>query len=544
MTIKKENYSIAYLSMEIAIENNIKTYAGGLGVLAGDILRSAATKKFPMIGVTLINRQGYFKQKINSLGTQLELIDKDYDLSLLKRLDEIAIIKIGRDKVRVGVWRYLIKGSGGFSIPVYLLDTNIAGNKNIYKKLSTKLYGGDLVFRLRQEIVLGRGGVKILEALGYNNIKKYHLNEGHGAFTAIELFNNCLAKTVAEKIKEVKEKCVFTTHTPIQTIFDEFPVDMLASNQVDFPFNLHKLIKNKLVNTIDLAMFFSGYINGVSKAHQKFLNDVYPEYNIKVITNGVNSIFWTAPEFKKIYDKYIPGWENNARKLKEVTEVSAKEIWQAHQAAKARLIKYINKEGNVSWRENIFTICFARRFTQYKQPLLLFADIDRLQEILENGGGAQIVLSGKAHFRDMTGQNAIKRIYSIKKKYPKLNIIFLENYDLNLAKLLVAGSDLWLNNPQLPQEACGTSGMKAAHNGVPQISTLDGWWPEGYRKNKTGWTISNSEDLYEELKKKILPMYYQEPKKWQAIMKNVIAINASRFNTDRALAQYINEAYK
>jgi starch phosphorylase len=542
--IKKEDYSIAYLSMEIALDNNIKTYAGGLGVLAGDILRSAATKKFPMIGITLISNQGYFKQKITSSGKQLELIDNDYDFSLLKKLDTEVAVNIGNDKVKIGVWQYLIKGENGFNVPVYLLDTNIFGNKTIYKKLSTKLYGGDLTFRLQQEIILGRGGVKMLEALGYNNIKKYHLNEGHGAFTAIELYNNCLEKNIAAKIAKVKTQCVFTTHTPIQTVFDEFPVDLLAQNQPDFPFNLRQLIKNKQVNTIDLAMFFSGYINGVAKTHQNFLNTVYPKYNIKVITNGINSIFWSSPEFKKLYDKYIFGWRTDASLLKKVDRIALKNIWQAHQSAKRRLLKYIKKITGITWREDILTICFARRFTEYKQPLLLFADIDRLQEILESGGRAQIVLAGKAHFRDMSGQDSIKRIYTIKKKYPKLNIIFLQNYNLDLARLLVAGSDIWLNNPQVPQEACGTSGMKAAHNGVPQVSTLDGWWPEGYKKGKTGWAISNADDLYEILKKEILPAYYKMPKKWRVIMKNTISLNAAYFNTDRVLKQYINEAYK
>ena len=542
--IKKEDYSIAYLSMEIALDNNIKTYAGGLGVLAGDILRSAAVKKFPMVGITLISDQGYFKQKITSSGNQLELIDNDYDFSLLKKLDTEVAVNIGDDKVKIGVWQYLIKGENGFNIPVYLLDTNVFGNKKIYKELSTKLYGGDLTYRLQQEIIFGRGGVKMLEALGYNNIKKYHLNEGHGAFTAIELYNNCSEKNVAAKIAKVKTQCVFTTHTPIQTIFDEFPIDLLLKNQPDFPVNLRRLIKNKQVNTIDLAMFFSGYINGVAKTHQKFLNNVYPKYNIKVITNGVNSIFWSSPEFKKIYDKYIPGWRTDASLLKKIDKVNLKYIWQAHQSAKRRLLRYIKKINGATWREDILTICFARRFTEYKQPLLLFADIDRLQEILESGGRAQIVLAGKAHFRDVSGQNSIKKIYEIKKKYPKLNIIFLQNYNLDLAKLLVAGSDIWLNNPQVPQEACGTSGMKAAHNGVPQVSTLDGWWPEGYKKGKTGWAISNADDLYEILKKEILPTYYNMPKKWRVIMKNTIGINAAYFNTDRVLQQYINEAYK
>lgn len=542
--IEKQKYSIAYLSMEIALENNIKTYSGGLGVLAGDILKSAAGKKFPMLGITLLNRYGYFKQDINNSGKQIELIDRDYDFSLLKKLDIQVEIEIGNEKVKVGVWQYLIKGEKGFEIPVYFLDTNISGNKTKYKHLTDKLYGGNLELRLKQEIVLGRGGVKMIAALGFDGIRKYHLNEGHGTFAALELFSSSKEVKLEDKLKKTKERCVFTTHTPIQTIFDEFPIELLSKIQTDFPFDLPGLVKNKKVNTIDLAMFFSSYINGVAKTHQKFLNEVFPQYKISSITNGVNSLFWTSLEFKKLYNEFIPGWKSNPGLLKRAQKINDKKIWSAHQKAKKRLFEYIKKEENVEWDENILTICFARRFTQYKQPLLLFSDIDRLLEIIKNEGSVQIILAGKAHFRDINGQDSIKKLYSIKKKYPQLNIIFLKNYNLDLAQLLVAGSDLWLSNPQIPQEACGTSGMKAAHNGVPQLSTLDGWWPEGYKKNKTGWAIDNANDLYETLKKEIIPLYYNNKKAWISIMKNVISLNAAYFNSDRTLEQYINEAYK
>ncbi len=542
--IDYQKYSVAYLSMEIALENNIKTYAGGLGVLAGDILKSAANKKFPMVGITLLNRYGYFKQKISDSGKQSELIDRNYDFSLLKKLNIQTEIKIGSESVKVGVWQYLIKGGKEFEIPIYFLDTNIPGNKTKYKHLTDKLYGGDLELRLQQEIVLGRGGVRMIEALGFHGIKKYHLNEGHGAFTAIELFNNNKEPKLEDRIEQTKQKCVFTTHTPIQTIFDEFPIELLIKNQNDFPLDINGLIKNNKINTLDLAMYFSSYVNGVSLSHQKFLKDVFPQHKIDSITNGVNSTFWTAPEFKKIYDEFIPDWEANPGLLKKADKITDEKIWEAHQKAKNRLLLYIKSEEKVDWSDKVLTICFARRFTQYKQPLLLFSDINRLLEILENKGRVQIILAGKAHFRDTNGQELIKRLYSIKKQYPQLNIVFLKNYNLDLAKLLVAGSDLWLNNPQIPQEACGTSGMKAAHNGVPQISTLDGWWPEGYKKNKTGWAINNANDLYDTLKKDILPLYYGNQKKWISIMKNAISLNASYFNSDRALGQYINEAYK
>ncbi len=542
--INKEKYSIAYLSMEIALENDIKTYAGGLGVLAGDILKSAASKSFPLIGLTLLNRYGYFKQKISSSGNQLELIDHDFNFSLLKKLETEVEFLIGNEKVRIGVWQYLIKGKDKFEIPIYFLDTNIRGNNNKFKQLSTRLYGGDLEFRLQQELVLGRAGLKMLEALGYNNIKKYHLNEGHGAFAGIELLARSKKIGNAEKIKEVKKQCIFTTHTPIKTVYDDFPLELIMKNQSDFPLNLPGLIINKKINTLDLGFYFAGYINGVSKRHQELLNTIYKDRKIEAVTNGVNSVYWSALEFKKLFDSYSPGWRGNACLLKKAKLIPLEDIWLAHQKAKRKLLEYIIEKTAISWSLDIFTFCFARRFTDYKQPLLLFTDIERLISILEAGGGAQIIFAGKAHLRDLSGQDAIKKIYQIKKKYQKLKIIFLENYNLELAQLLVAGVDLWVNVPIPPLEASGTSGMKAAHNGVPQLSTLDGWWLEGYKKNKTGWAMSSADDLYETLKNEILPMYYQAPEKWRIIMQNSISINASYFNSDRVVAEYIRKAYK
>lgn len=533
---------VAYLSMEIALENNIKTYAGGLGVLAGDVLHSAARKKFPMVAVTLINKQGYFKQKISSSGNQIEQIDRDYDFSKLKKLPTEATIHIGRDLVKIGVWEYLIKGEDDFTIPVYLLDTNIPGNKIIYKKLTAKLYGGNLEARLRQEMILGRGGVKMLEVLGFNDVTTYHLNEGHGAFAAIELFNASKGVDNEEKVKRVKAKCVFTTHTPIKTIYDSFPIGMILKNQPDFPCDLASIIKDNQVNTLDLGIYFSRYVNGVSLAHRLLLSNLFPDINFQAVTNGVNSIFWSSLEFQKLYDKYLTGWRDDYKLLAGAINIPKTEVWQAHQKNKQKLLEYIKIKKKIDWQENILTICFARRFTGYKQPLLILSDVERLLEISEKGEKIQLIFAGKAHVRDIAGQEAIKKINQIRKKYRKLKIVFLENYDLDLAQLLVAGSDVWLNNPLPPQEACGTSGMKAAHNGVPQISTLDGWWPEGFKLGKTGWAIKNENDLYEILKREVLPLYYQKPEAWQEMMLNTIAINATYFNTDRMLEQYIKEA--
>lgn len=542
--INKQDYSVAYLSMEIAIENNIKTYAGGLGVLAGDILRSATEKKFPMVGITLFNRQGYFKQKIKSDGTQVELIDPDFDFDLLKKIDTQIEIHIGTDIVKVAAWQYRLRGADNFITPIFFLDTNISGNKKEHKTLSTRLYGGDLEFRLRQEIVLGMGGIKMLQALGYNNIKYYHINEGHGAFAGVELFLNTKEGSAEEKINVVKKQCVFTTHTPIKTIYDEFPLDVLLKNIPNFPSELKGLIKDNRLNTLNLGMYFSNYINGVSKAHQALLNNIFPDSNIQSVTNGVSSTFWTAASVQNIFDHHLDGWRSDKSLLKRATIIPSNELWSAHQTNKKKLLDYINIRKKIDWDEKVLTIGFARRFTNYKQPLLLFSDVERLLDVLETNGQAQIVIAGKAHRRDTSGQEAIKKIYQIKKQYPKLKIVFLENYNLDLARLLVAGVDIWLNTPLPPQEACGTSGMKAAHNGVPQVSTLDGWWPEGYVKNKTGWVINTADELYQILKIEILPLYYYSPGAWRELMKNTISLNASYFNSDRALEDYIRQAYK
>ncbi len=542
--ITKKNYSVAYISMEIALENNIKTYAGGLGVLAGDLLKSAAAKKFPVVGITLLNKEGYFKQKIDTTGNQTETADTDFNLDLLKKLDTVINLNIGAENIKIGVWEYLISGEEGHVGPVYFLDADLPENKEEFKNLTKRLYGGDLENRLRQEIILGRGGVKILQALGFENINKYHINEGHGALATIELFLSRKGKSEKAKIEAVKKLCVFTTHTPIKTVYDDFPLDLLLQNQPDFPVGLKGLIKRQELNTLDLGMYFSGFINGVSKRHQELLENIFPTQKIEAITNGVNSVFWTGPEFRKLFDDNLAGWRENNSLLKQSEKIPGEDIWVAHQQAKQRLLNYVKDKAQAGWSPEVFTLGYARRFTKYKQPLLLFTDIERLLEVIEEGGEMQIVLAGKAHRRDTSGQEALKKIFEIKEKYPQLKIVFLENYDLNLAKLLVSGVDLWLNTPEPPLEACGTSGMKAAHNGVPQFSTLDGWWPEGYVKNKTGWAIKTADDLYETLKNEILPLYYGTPDKWQTLMKNVISINASYFNSDRAWDEYVERAYK
>lgn len=554
---ESEKYKIAYLSMEIALESDIKTYAGGLGVLAGDTLKSGADLRIPMVGITLLNDQGYFKQKINKKGEQTEL-PANYNFSKLIKTKNIITVKIGSDNVKVGAFKYEIIGKGGFKVPVYLLNTNIKGNKKEYLNLTGQLYRADKEYRLKQEIVLGRGGVKMLKSLGYKNISKFHINEGHGSLAAIELFLKSSKKITKKKIEEVQNKCLFTTHTPIQAGHDVFPLDFFKKFQKDFPFKLPGLIKNKEVNMTRIGLYFSHYINGVAMSHREVSTKMFPDYPIYSITNGVHSETWTCDEFKKTYDKYIPNWRNSSLSLRNAFNIPLTVIWNTHQEAKKELINYIYKKQKIKLEQNVFTIGFARRFTGYKRSNLLFYDMKKLLKIHDKVGKIQIIYAGKAHPNDQDGKEMIRYIHEIKEKHKdKIKIVFLEGYEMNLAKKLIAGVDIWLNTPLPPNEASGTSGMKAAHNGVPHFSTLDGWWIEGFINRKTGWSIGqrrdhlnlkdlnkkDAESLYYKLENKILPRYYNFPQRWRETMRHTIAVNASFFNTERMLQQYIQEAY-
>lgn len=543
--------------MEIAIENWIKSYSGGLGVLAGDTLKSAADLEIPMLGITILNKRGFFKQKIGKAGEQLEKVDS-YNYKKFKKMKERTWVKIGDDKVVVQAWQYCLKSRGKGQLPIYFLDTDIKDNKQKYRNLSGELYRAEPEYRLMQEIILGRAGVKILMALGYSNIEKYHLNEGHAALAAIELFHHSKEKRVSQKIKEVQEKCVFTTHTPIKAGHDTFPVALAHELQKDFPFKLKGLIKEKELNMTEVALFFSDYVNGVAFSHQEESAKMFPNHYIRSITNGVHSKTWTSPEFQKLFDRHIPSWRSDSLSLRNAFNISTEEIWQAHQGAKQRLIDYIYKKQGEKFKLNVFTIGFARRFTGYKRSTLLFHDMEQLVRINKSAGPMQIIYAGKAHPSDEAGKAMIQEIHQLKEKYKKdLKIIFLENYDMDIAKLMLAGVDVWLNTPLPPNEASGTSGMKAAHNGVPHFSTLDGWWVEGFVNRKTGWSIGerrstlnpkelNSKDaanLYVKLETRILPRYYKQPNNWRETMRYTIAINASFFNSQRMLQQYIQSAY-
>jgi len=544
---------IAYFSMEIGIDENIPTYSGGLGILAGDTIKSAADLNVPMVGVTLLSEHGYFYQKLDENGNQIELPIQFAVSNYLKLLPTTTIVKIEDREIIVQVWLYQYKGINEYIIPVFFLDTNIKVNFSEDRELTKHLYGGDNKYRLAQEIILGIGGVRILKTLGYTTIDKYHMNEGHAALGTLELYNNY------KDVEKVREKCVFTTHTPVAAGHDQFDLSYAKQMLGDLlPESILNYVtfENRL-NMTRLALFFSHYVNGVAKKHGEVSRMMFPGYSIDSITNGVHSMTWVSEPFKKLFDKHMPGWRSDPYILRSAFSIDKNEIWNAHMEAKKELINFVNKTYNAGMNFDNFTIGFGRRQTAYKRPELLISYPERLKQISQKFGPLQIIYSGKAHPNDGTGKASIRNIYSVMKSInDNVKIAFIHNYDMLIGKMMTAGVDLWLNTPRRPKEASGTSGMKAAHNGIPQFGTLDGWWLEGCIENITGWTIgpekteeqesddeTDRKDLYEKLENWIMPKYYNDRDNWIRTMRSCIAINASFFNTNRMIQQYVLNAY-
>lgn len=558
---------IAYFSMEIGISHSMPTYAGGLGILAGDLLKAFADLKIPVVGVTLLNEKGYLKQILNN-GEQREEPQEWNVAEHLVLLPNQVLVKVNGREVKVRVWKHLIRGISGYNIPVFFLDTNIDGNSDYDRKLTASLYGGDREYRLAQECILGIGGVRMLESLGYNHIKKYHMNEGHAALLTVELLKKTYRDSYDEEhcydIEYVRERCVFTTHTPVAAGHDHFDIPLVKKLLGDFipNFLLQRSLNNGELSMTLLGLNLSRFINGVAKRHTEITREMFPQYSIDSITNGIHHLTWVSKSFRELYDSIIPGWIIDPFALRYALSIPKDRMLEAHFQAKQALIDEVNNRTNANYHIARFTIGYARRFTEYKRPDLLLYDLQRLKQITEKVGDIQIVFAGKAHPNDTQGKQMIKKIFDISKEVNKensrLRIVFLDDYDMRLAKILVAGCDIWLNTPQRPFEASGTSGMKAALNGVPQISTLDGWWIEGCIDNVTGWGIGphpqdanfkidpdmsdEAQDLYNKLEQ-IVPLFYANKDRWTDIMRHCIAINASFFNTTRMAQQYIANAY-
>ncbi len=555
---------VAYFSMEIYLEPKIPTYSGGLGILAGDTLRSAADLHVPMVGVTLVHRKGYFQQHLDASGGQTESPDEWRPEDRLEALDPRIAVEIEGRAVHVRAWRYLVHGLNGFVVPVYLLDTNLPENSEWDRTLTDVLYGGDGRYRLAQEIVLGVGGAAMLRALGYEDELAYHINEGHAALLTLTLLERQLAGRAHWDVNDgdleaVRQQCVFTTHTPVPAGHDRFPEGqvraMLGEEATALLRAAHCLDDEGALNMTYLALRLSRYVNGVAMRHREVSQEMFPAYPIDSITNGVHAVTWTSEPFRELFDRRIPEWRRDNLYLRYAIAIPLDEIREAHAAAKRELADEVLRRAGVRLDPAILTIGFARRATPYKRADLIFSDIERLRSLVKSAGPLQILFGGKAHPRDEGGKALIRHIFEAARALEgAITVVYLENYDVEVARRLTAGVDLWLNNPMKPLEASGTSGMKAALNGVPSLSVLDGWWIEGHVEGVTGWSIGTSDtpepdpavdarSLYEKLERVILPLFYGNPMGYAQVMRHAIALNGSFFNTQRMVEQYAKNAY-
>jgi starch phosphorylase len=549
-----EGPKVAYFSMEIGIKSDVPTYSGGLGVLAGDMIRSSADLRIPLVAVTLVSEKGYLKQKIMPDGRQLEYPEEWEPSKFMKLLPATVTVRIGGRDVKIGVWVYNQESLTGGTVPVLFLTTDVEGNAKEDREITDFLYGGDETYRLKQEAVLGIGGVKTIEALNIN-VKKYHMNEGHSSLLTLELLKR--NEMNADKVKNL---CVFTTHTPVEAAFDKFSYDLVL--EVLGPEVPREVLKkyggSDRLNMTLLALNLSKYTNGVTEAHMEYSRKLFPGYHIQEIINGVHSHTWTCRYFRQLFDRYIRGWANEPELLVRVDAIPNEELWEAHIKAKQDLLDFVDGEAGSRMDIDTLTVGFARRATEYKRATMVFSDLKKLKEV-ERQGRIQLVFAGKAHPRDEMGKRLIGDIYGyIDQLKNDIKIAYLENYNMEMAGRLTSGVDVWLNTPLPPYEASGTSGMKAAHNGVINFSVLDGWWIEGCVEDLTGWAIGpppnqaiseeerrNREltDLYNKLEYLIIPRFYEERDNWISMMRNSIGKVAYYFNSHRMMRRYATDAY-
>jgi starch phosphorylase len=550
--------------MEVGLEPAMPTYSGGLGLLAGDCLRAAADLSVPMVGVTLLHRKGYFQQHLDGRGNQAESAASWAPEQFLKRMPAQVSIRIEERTVNIQAWQYLIRGISGHTLPVYFLDTALESNSPWDQTLTDHLYGGDQQYRLCQELVLGLGGMFMLRALGHESIQTYHMNEGHSALLILGLlrdvaFSGGLKSIIRMAADRIRQHCVFTTHTPVPAGHDQFPeplVRQVLGEGMGGALVGSDCCLDRTLNMTYLALYFSRYVNGVAMRHGEVSRCMFPRYPINSITNGVHAGTWTSPSFQELYDRHIPEWRRDNLYLRYAVSIPVGEIQQAHAEAKRALLDEVHRRVHVALDPAAFTIGFARRAATYKRADLLFTDLERLRRIARQAGPVQILYAGKAHPRDEGGKAVIRRIFEAAAALgDNVKVIYLENYDMALAKFLVSGVDLWLNTPHKPEEASGTSGMKAALNGVPSLSILDGWWLEGHFEGTTGWAIGEDGgtasdaareaiSLYDKLEYVILPLFHGRPPAYAEVMRSAIALNGSFFNAQRMVGQYVKNAYQ
>lgn len=557
---------VAYFSMEIGLESKVPTYSGGLGILAGDTIRSAADLKVPMLAVTLLHRKGYFHQRLDESGWQHEEPSEWRVEDFLEELEPRVAVTIEGRQVYLRAWKYEVRGMSGFSVPVLLLDADLPENAERDRTLTHFLYGGDAFYRLCQEIILGIGGLRMLRALGYRDIPRFHMNEGHAALLGLELLDERARwfhrdRFNREDVDAIREECVFTTHTPVHAGHDQFPIELVARvlGRTEMSEMTDVFCCDGYLNMTFLALNLSHYVNGVAVRHAEVAQMMFAKYKVDDITNGVHAATWTSKPFQALFDQHIPRWRLDNASLRHALNIPSTDIWKAHQQAKRLLLERVNSETHAAMEDTVMTIGFARRATAYKRGDLLVTDMDRLQRIAANAGKLQIIYAGKAHPHDQQGKEFIQRIVRAQAMLGEnIRMVYLQDYNIELAKLITAGVDVWLNTPQPPLEASGTSGMKAALNGVPSLSVLDGWWIEGFIEGKTGWSIGgtcvadqhtgnriecDAESLYHDLENVVLPLFHGERERFIDMMRHCIALNGSFFNTQRMVQQYVVRAY-
>jgi starch phosphorylase len=557
---------VAYFSMEVGLAPEIPTYAGGLGVLAGDLLRAAADLGLPFVGVTLLHRKGYFRQRLDARGRQHEDPVEWRVASFLEPVSAQIAVTINDRRVVVGAWRRVITGLGGESVPVYFLDTDLDGNAAEDRALTDVLYGGDAAYRLAQEAVLGIGGVRMLRALGHREIQKFHLNEGHSALLAVELLDERLRTSgrtavTDDDVDAVRQMCVFTSHTPVPAAHDQFAPDLVRRvlDAATVSPVMQRCCYGAALNMTYVALNFSGHVNGVAMRHGSVSRQMFGGYDIDAITNGVHAPTWVCPSMAAVFDRHIPDWRRDNFSLRYAVSIPGREIWEAHVAAKHRLLEQVNRTETVPLDPSVLTLGFARRAAAYKRADLLVHDPDRLRTVAARAGRLQVVFAGKAHPRDEDGKQIIEHLFQARDALRgEIAIAYLEEYDMAQAGMLTAGVDVWLNTPQPPLEASGTSGMKAALNGVPSLSIRDGWWLEGHVEGVTGWAIGDAPEesappvadatgdanaLYDTLEHTVLPLFYQQREPFTCVMRSAIALNGSFFTAQRMLHEYVAKVY-
>ncbi len=550
--------TVAYFSMEIALSKDLPTYSGGLGMLAGDTLRSAADTGAPMVAVSLAHRCGYFRQQLDEHGQQTEADVPWFPETRLPEVAGTVTLMLQSRELTVRAWRFDVVGVTGHILPVFLLDTDVEGNDPYDRTLTNHLYGGDTYYRLCQEAVLGLAGIHLLHMLGCRP-QVCHMNEGHAALLTIGLMEDHLRGVPLRDASDadaafVREHCVFTTHTPVPAGHDQFGLDQMyrvLGHERASCIERFGCLHNGLMNMTYLALRFSRYVNGVAMQHGKVSQGMFPEYRVHSITNGVHAGTWVSPAFQQLLDKEIPAWRHDNQYLRNVYGIDPQVIEATHQVGQQRLFATVKERTGIELNPNVLTLGFARRVATYKRANLLFRDAERLHAVAERLGGLQILYAGKAHPADNAGKALIREVFSAAGRLndSKLRILYLENYDWDLGEQLTGGVDVWLNTPLRPYEASGTSGMKAALNGVPSLSVLDGWWIEGCAENITGWAVEDFDDeereadaLYTKLEHSVAPMFADKAA-WARMQQHCIAVNGTFFNTHRMLGQYVSNAY-